>query len=124
HFSLSYAYRYAGMLQESAKEGETALALDPNNPAYRSLATTYLYLGNYSRALEVHKLDPDSPWTLAREGQIYLRRGQTKPALDRFERTIAREPESSTGRWALAMRSSITGKREVGLAALRRSEKR
>ncbi len=124
HFSLSYAYRYAGMLKESAEEGETALSLDPNNPTYRSLATTYLYLGDYDRALEVHKLDPDSPWTLAREGQIYLRRGQNKAALDHFDRTIAREPESSTGRWAVAMRAHLTGKREEGLAALRRSEER
>jgi eukaryotic-like serine/threonine-protein kinase len=124
HFSLSYAYRYAGMLKESAQEGETALVLDPDNPSYRSLATTYLYLGDYDRALEVHKLDPDSPWTLAREGQIYLRRGQTKLALERFDRTIEREPESSTGRWAVAMRAHLTGKREEGLAALRRSEER
>jgi serine/threonine-protein kinase len=124
HFSLSYAYRYAGMLKESAQEGETALALDPNNPTFRSLATTYLYLGDYDRALSVHKLDPDSPWTLAREGQIYLRRGQTKLALDRFDRAIEREPESSTGRWAVAMKAHLTGRREEGLAALRRSEER
>ena len=122
HFSLSYAYRYSGMLRESAEEGETALNLDANNPSYRSLATTYLYLGEYDRALAVHKLDPDSPWTLAREGQIFLRRGQKKLALERFDRTIEREPESSTGRWAFAMKAHLAGKREEGIAALRRSE--
>lgn len=40
---MSYAYRYTGMLPESAAEGEAALKLDPGNPRYRSLATTYLY---------------------------------------------------------------------------------
>ena len=122
HFSVSYVYRYAGMLRESAREGERALILDPNNPRYRSLATTYLYLGDHDRALEVHKLDPDSPWTLARVGQIHLRRGQTKLALELFNRTIDREPESSTGRWAVAMRSYLRGEPEVGLAVLRRNE--
>jgi TolB-like protein/Tfp pilus assembly protein PilF len=123
HFSLSYVYRYGGMLHESAAEGEKAMSLDPNNPRYRSVATTYLYLGDLDRALEVHKLDPESPWTQARMGQIFLRRGQTRLAREHLERAIAREPESSTGRWALAMRAHLLGRRKEGLAALERNER-
>jgi len=122
HFALSYIYRYAGMLEESAQEGELALSLDPNNPRYRSLATTYLYLGNLERSLDVHKLDPDSGWTLARIGQIHLRRGQNERALEHLERAIEREPESSSGRWARAMRAALQGRREEGLAVLRKSK--
>lgn len=118
HFSLSYAYRYAGLLADSAREGEIALALDPGNPRFRSVATTYLYLGDLERALEIHRLDPGSAWTLARMGQIHLRRGETQRARDLLEDAIAREPESSTGRWAVAMLAFITGHREEGLAAL------
>ncbi len=121
HFALSYIYRYAGMLEESAQEGELALSLDPNNTRYRSLATTYLYLGNLERSLEVHKLDPDSGWTLARIGQIYLRRGQNEHALGELERAIAKEPESSSGQWARAIRAALQGRREEGLAVLRKS---
>jgi serine/threonine protein kinase/tetratricopeptide (TPR) repeat protein len=122
HFALSYIYRYAGMLKESAQEGELALSLDPNNPRYRSLATTYLYLGDFDRSLETHKLDPDSGWTLARVGQIYLRRGQKERALESFKRAIQKEPESSSGRWAAAMRAAVEGRVEEGLAALGRSK--
>ncbi len=118
HFALSYIYRYAGML---AREGELALSLDANNPRYRSVATTYLYLGDLDRSLEVHKLDPDSGWTLARIGQIYLRRGEKDLALASLTRAIEKEPASSSGRWAVAMRAALLGRREEGLAALRRS---
>lgn len=114
HFALSYIYRYAGMLEESEQEGELALSLDPNNPRYRSLATTYLYLGNLERSLDVHKLDPESGWTLARIGQIHLRRGQNERALEYLQRAIEREPESSSGRWARAMRAALQGRREEG----------
>ena len=113
HFALSYIYRYAGMLEESAREGELALSLDPNNPKYRSVATTYLYLGNLERSLEVHKLDPDSGWTLARIGQIYIRQKQNPRALEYLERAIAKEPDSSSGRWSRAMRAALQGRREI-----------
>jgi TolB-like protein/Tfp pilus assembly protein PilF len=122
HFALSYIYRYAGMLKESGLEGELALSLDPNNPRYRSLATTYLYLGNFERSLEVHKLDPDSGWSLSRIGQIYLRRGQNERAVEYLERAIQKEPESSSGRWASAMKAALKGRREEGLEVLRRSK--
>jgi tetratricopeptide (TPR) repeat protein len=122
HFALSYIYRYAGMLEESAQEGELALSLDPGNPRYRSLATTYLYLGNLERSLEVHKLDPDSGWALSRIGQIHLRRGQNKRALEHFESAIEREPESSSGHWARVMRAAVLGRREEGLEILRGSK--
>jgi tetratricopeptide (TPR) repeat protein len=122
HFALSYITRYAGMLEESAREGERALSLDPDNPRYRSLATTYLYLGDLDRSLEVHGVDPDSGWTQARIGQIFLRRGQKERALEHLERAIAKEPDSSSGLWARAMRAAVRGRREEGLAILRKSK--
>jgi tetratricopeptide (TPR) repeat protein len=122
HFALSYNYRYGGMLEESAREGEFALSLDPDNPRYRSLATTYLYLGNLERSLEVHKIDPDSGWTQARIGQIFLRRGQKERALEHLERAIQKEPESSSGHWARAMKAALQGRREEGLEILKRSK--
>jgi hypothetical protein len=73
------------------------------------------------RSLEVHKLDPDSGWTLARIGQIHLRRSQDKRALEHLERAIEREPGSSSGQWARAMRAALPGRREEGLAVLRKS---
>lgn len=123
HFALSYVYRYGGLLEESAKEGETALRLDPNNPRFRSVATTYLYLGDYARSIEVHQLDPESAWTLARIGQIHIRRGERELAVESLGRALAIEPDSSVGRWAFAMRAYLRGDRAQGLQALEKVER-
>jgi serine/threonine protein kinase/tetratricopeptide (TPR) repeat protein len=123
HFSLSYVYRYGGLLEASAREGETALRLDPNNPRFRSLATTYLYLGDYPRSIEVHRLDPESAWTLARVGQIHIRRGERELAVESLDRAIAIEPDSSVGHWAFAMRAHLRGDRTRGLQALDKVER-
>jgi tetratricopeptide (TPR) repeat protein len=66
--------------------------------------------------------DPESGWTLARIGQIHLRRGRNGRALEYLERAIEREPESSSGQWARAMRAGLQGRREEGLAILRKSK--
>src|SRR5207253_9248353 len=38
HFTISYVLRYAGLLNESVRECETALRLDPGNYQFRSCA--------------------------------------------------------------------------------------
>jgi tetratricopeptide (TPR) repeat protein len=48
---LGYAYRFAGMLQESAAECERAQQLDPLVKSNGSVLNTYLYLGEYDKFL-------------------------------------------------------------------------
>ena len=47
HFVMSYVYRYAGMLEQSAGECDTALALDPGNYSFRSCAWAFMELGRH-----------------------------------------------------------------------------
>lgn len=47
HWELGYAYRFGGMLKESAAECERARALDPGVKLSSSALNTYLYLGRY-----------------------------------------------------------------------------
>ena len=77
HFSLAYVFRYAGLLDESARECDTALALDSGNYFLRSCALTFLQLGKTARARDFIRLDAGSEWasfvttsTLMREGKI------------------------------------------------------
>jgi TolB-like protein/Flp pilus assembly protein TadD len=77
HFTLGYILRYAGLLEESARECETALSLDPKNPRWRSCGVTYALLGNYARARTFLDLDAGSEfsgrqltWILVREGKL------------------------------------------------------
>ncbi len=64
YFSLSYLYRYAGLLDESARELEKALLLDSGNPGFRSGAASYFYQADLERAERFFALDPDSRFVL------------------------------------------------------------
>jgi DNA-binding winged helix-turn-helix (wHTH) protein/TolB-like protein len=52
HWELGYAYRFAGMLAESAAECELARQLDPGVKMNTSTLNAYLYLGQYDKFLE------------------------------------------------------------------------
>jgi len=51
HWELGYAYRFAGMLQESVLESELARRLDPGVKLNSSTLNSYLYLGQYDKFL-------------------------------------------------------------------------
>ena len=79
---MAYVYRYAGMLEQSTKECDTALALDPGNYIYRSCAWAFMELGKTERAADFIRLDAGSEWAayvtpslLLREGKIAEARG-------------------------------------------------
>lgn len=77
HFSLAYVFRYAGLLDESVRECDTALALDSGNYFLRSCALVFLQFGKTARARDFGRLDAGSEWaslittyTLMRENKI------------------------------------------------------
>ena len=97
HFVMSYAYRYAGMLEQSAAECNTALALDPGNFTFRSCAWAFMELGNTARAEQFIQLDAGSEWAayvtpsvLLRENKIAEAREAVKkmPSPPRYHRDL------------------------------------
>jgi DNA-binding winged helix-turn-helix (wHTH) protein/tetratricopeptide (TPR) repeat protein len=60
HFTLSYVYRYGGLLDESQRHCELALDRDPQEPRLRSCGYAYLYAGKLSRVMDFFKLDEGS----------------------------------------------------------------
>jgi DNA-binding winged helix-turn-helix (wHTH) protein/TolB-like protein/Tfp pilus assembly protein PilF len=62
HWELGYAYRFAGMLNESATECERARELDPGVKLSSSALNAYLYLGLYDKFLQ--SLPKDSEMAL------------------------------------------------------------
>jgi serine/threonine protein kinase len=52
HWELGYAYRFAGMLQESAAECETARQNNPQVKINSAALNTYLYQGQYEKFLQ------------------------------------------------------------------------
>jgi TolB-like protein len=97
HFTMGYVYRYAGMLQQSADECNSALALDPGNYTFRSCAWAFMELGKTDRAADFIRLDAVSEWAqyimpslLLREGKIAEAREAVKhmPLSPRYHRDL------------------------------------
>jgi eukaryotic-like serine/threonine-protein kinase len=80
HFVLGYVYRYAGMLEQSAKECDAALALDPGNYQFRSCAWAFMELGDTQRAMEYLQLDSGSEWAAYATPSVLLREGKLSEA--------------------------------------------
>ena len=60
HFTISYVYRYGGLLEASQRHCELALDRDPQDPRLRSCGYAYLYAGKLSRVMDFLKLDEGS----------------------------------------------------------------
>jgi eukaryotic-like serine/threonine-protein kinase len=80
HFALAYVLRYGGATEESARECDTALALDPGNYTFRSCVFTFDQLGNYARAVEFLNLDAGSEYSDDNMIREYIRQGNVAAA--------------------------------------------
>jgi serine/threonine protein kinase len=80
HFALSYVQRYAGMLDQSTQECNTARALDPGNYAYRSCAWSFLEIGRPDQAMDFLHLDRGSEWVAWVMPYLYLAEGKVPEA--------------------------------------------
>jgi serine/threonine protein kinase/tetratricopeptide (TPR) repeat protein len=80
HFTLSYVLRYGGANEESARECDTAMALDPGNYEYRSCSMTFDQLGNNQRSMDFLRPDAGSFWTANHIMRIYVREGKLAQA--------------------------------------------
>jgi serine/threonine protein kinase/tetratricopeptide (TPR) repeat protein len=86
HFTMGYVYRYAGMLQQSTDECNTALALDPGNYTFRSCAWAFMELGKTDRAADFIRLDAGSEWAAYAMPSLLLRQGKTAEAREAVKR--------------------------------------
>jgi TolB-like protein len=82
HFALSYVLRYAGMLDQSTQECNTARALDPGNFSFRSCAWSFLEMGKTDRAMDFVHLDAGTEWAAWVTPYIYLAEGNLAEARD------------------------------------------
>jgi DNA-binding winged helix-turn-helix (wHTH) protein/TolB-like protein len=96
HWELGYAYRFAGMLNESLAECERARELDPLVKANGSVLNTYLYLGQYQKFLESLPLD-DSAFILFYRGFGEFHEKEFDRASKDFDRAYELDPNLYTG---------------------------
>jgi serine/threonine protein kinase/TolB-like protein len=86
HYTLGYVQRYAGMLEESVRQCETALALAPGNYAFRSCAWAFMQLGQFAKAREFIQLDAGSEWANYVTPYLLLREGKAAEAREAVKR--------------------------------------
>jgi TolB-like protein/Tfp pilus assembly protein PilF/predicted Ser/Thr protein kinase len=108
HFAMSYLLRYAGLPEESARECDRAMALDPNNREWRSCGFTFLQMADYKRAEEFLRLDAGSEFSRALESDILLSQGKVAQAAE------AMPPVFAASRDGLA--AFAAGRKQAALA--------
>jgi tetratricopeptide (TPR) repeat protein len=92
HWELGYAYRFAGMLDESLAECERARQLDPLVKANGSVLNTYLYLGQYEKFLNSLPDPTDSSFLLFYRGFGEFHERNMEEASRDFERAYQLQP--------------------------------
>ena len=86
HFTLSYVLRYAGMLEEAARQCDTALSLDPGDYTFRTCAYVFMELGRTQRAEDYIQLDAGSEWANYVTPSLLLREGKVAEAREAVKR--------------------------------------
>ena len=119
HWELGYAYRFAGMLDESVAECERARQLDPLHPvkANGSVLNTYLYLGQYQKFLGSLPVD-DSSFILFYRGFGEFHERDFDQAAKDFDRAYELDPTLYAG-IGKALSDSIHQHQGEGLDLLR-----
>ena len=121
HWELSYAYRYAGLLDESIEEGDRALQINTRQESHQF--NTYLYTGEYRKFLESLPIREDAYVVFYRGiAQYYL--GDVPQAAAAFDRAYELNQGSVISQIGKAFRLAIAGKNLEGLQLLRSAESR
>jgi eukaryotic-like serine/threonine-protein kinase len=87
HFVLGYVLRYAGLLDDAARECDTALKLDPGNYQFRSCSLAFMQRGEPPRAMEFVRLDAGSEWAARQTAFIFMGQGKLAEARQSIQRT-------------------------------------
>jgi DNA-binding winged helix-turn-helix (wHTH) protein/TolB-like protein len=123
HWELGYAYRFAGMLDESLAECERALQLDPVVKANGSVLNTYLYLGQYEKFLDSLPDPTDSSFFLFYRAFGEFHERNMEQASKDFERAYQLQP-SLYAQIGKALNEAIGRRQASGLEILHTVEDR
>ena len=123
HWELGYAFRYGGMLKESAAECELARRLDPEVKINSSALNTYLYLGEYDKFLNSLPSN-DSPLLVFYHGLgLYYKRGYAEAAGD-FDRAFELAPELLQAQIGKALGDGLRHDASRGIARVKETERK
>jgi TolB-like protein/DNA-binding winged helix-turn-helix (wHTH) protein/Tfp pilus assembly protein PilF len=121
YWELGYAFRFAGLLQESVSACEHARRLDPSVKLTSSALNAYLYLGQYDKFLASLPQDRDSAFIVFYRGfaEYYMR--NLHAAVEDFQRAFELDPSFLHSLIGKALMYAIENKASDGIALLDRT---
>jgi hypothetical protein len=78
--------RYAGLLDDAARECDTALTLDRGNYQFRSCSWTFIQSGEAQRAMDFVRLDAGSEWAAMATAFILMGQGKLGEVREAIQR--------------------------------------
>ena len=124
HWELGYAYRFAGMLPESASECEQARRIDPDVKLTSSALNAYLYMGQYDRFLQSLPQVEDSPLITFYRGFGEYYEKQVESAARDFDHAFEIDASLFQARVGKALSYGSNHLENKGLEVLREAEAR
>jgi DNA-binding winged helix-turn-helix (wHTH) protein/TolB-like protein len=122
HWELGYAYRFGGLLRESAVESERARKLDPGVKLTTSTMNAYLYLGEYDKFLASLPLSNDSALILFYRGLSELYKKNAVQAAASFDKAFELRPALLQARIGKALSFAIRKQDSKGLEIVQETE--
>jgi len=122
HWELGYAYRFAGMIQESVDECERARELDPGVKRSSSTLNAYLYLGQYDKFLASLPSDVDAPLIIFYRGFGEYHKKNLDEAAKHFDSAYELRPSLLHARVGKALNYGIRQQPQKGIELLEETE--
>ncbi len=116
HYALAYVVRYAGLLEESARECRAAVAIDPSERRLRTCGLAFLMLADYQTTRQFARLDAGSELADSLEAHVLAREGNREGA----RRKLARDFSEGTVGNPTLLRACLDQRPRQELEALAR----
>ena len=118
-WQLSYAYRYAGLLNESITEGERARELEPGLRSHQF--NSYFYKGDYDKFLQSLPRREEA-YAIFYRGLVYYYLEDRQRAAASFDRAYELNDKSVIYQIGRALRLGLAGRAREGLTLLNAAE--
>ena len=123
HWELSYAYRYAGFLEDSKREGEFSQKIDPGFTLRTALPNYYLYLKEYEKYKNAIPARFDSAYFEFYRGFVNYHLGDFDDAKIDFDKAYDIDRNSLQSQIGKALSFKIAGDDAAALKMLNITEK-
>jgi TolB-like protein/DNA-binding winged helix-turn-helix (wHTH) protein/cytochrome c-type biogenesis protein CcmH/NrfG len=124
HWELGYAYRFGGMLNESATECERARQLDPGVKLNSSAINAYLYRGEYDKFLASLPASSDVAFLIFYRGFAEYYRKNDAAAAAAFDQAYKLDPNLMQAQVGKALSFAIAHQNQSGIDLLRAAEQK